>query len=136
MPDWKDEDADIVFDGKINVPYTWTVGSTLSKFYGELKDNGKIWGNQCPSCGKVFEVPLQKLGQHPVQTAPPADGPQHQFSDKSAVPEIQVQLFLQKLMDIFIPLFRALEDLQREGTGEYAGGGSRWGRHRHMLYSL
>jgi uncharacterized OB-fold protein len=50
----------MVFPGKIAVPYTWTVGSTLSKFYCELRDNGKIWANKCPSCGTVFVPPKVK----------------------------------------------------------------------------
>lgn len=60
MPDWKDDVEEIVHEGKISVPYTWTVGSTLSKFYCELRDNGKIWGNRCPSCGAVFVPPKAK----------------------------------------------------------------------------
>ena len=60
MPDWKDEVEEIVHAGKISVPYTWTVGSALSRFYCELRDNGKIWANKCPSCGKVFVPPKAK----------------------------------------------------------------------------
>jgi uncharacterized OB-fold protein len=60
LTDWKDEVEEIVFEGKIAVPYTWTVGSTLSKWYGELRDNGKIWGTRCPFCGKVFVPPKFK----------------------------------------------------------------------------
>jgi hypothetical protein len=60
LPDWKDDVEEIVHEGKISVPYTWTVGSTLSKFYCELRDNGKIWGNRCPSCGAVFVPPKAK----------------------------------------------------------------------------
>lgn len=60
MGDWKSEVKEIVFDGHICVPYSWTVGSTLSKWYGELRENGQIWANRCPSCGKVFVPPKFK----------------------------------------------------------------------------
>ncbi len=63
MTDWKDEVEEIVFEGKIAVPYTWTVGSTLSKWYGELRDNAKIWGNRCPSCERVFVPPKIKCNE-------------------------------------------------------------------------
>lgn len=60
MPNWKDEVEILVHEGKISVPYSWTVGSTLSKFYCLLRDNGQIWGNRCPSCNKVFVPPKIK----------------------------------------------------------------------------
>lgn len=60
MSDWKDEVEEIVFDGKICVPYTWTVGNTLSKWYVQLRDDGEIWANRCPTCGKVFVPPKAK----------------------------------------------------------------------------
>ncbi|MFW6113727.1 MAG: Zn-ribbon domain-containing OB-fold protein [Actinomycetota bacterium] len=60
MPDWKEDVEEIVHEGKIAVPYTWTVGSNLSKFYCELRDNGKIWANRCPSCEAVFVPPKAK----------------------------------------------------------------------------
>jgi uncharacterized OB-fold protein len=63
LADWKDDVEEIVFEGKISVPYTWTVGSTLSKWYGELRDNAKIWANRCPSCGKVYVPPKNKCNE-------------------------------------------------------------------------
>ena len=60
MPNWKDDVELLVDEGKISVPYSWTVGSTLSRFYCELRDNAKIWANRCPSCGKVFVPPKIK----------------------------------------------------------------------------
>jgi uncharacterized OB-fold protein len=60
LPDWKDEVEILIHEGKISVPYSWTVGSTLSKFYCELRDNGKILGNRCPDCGTVFVPPKVK----------------------------------------------------------------------------
>lgn len=60
MSDWKEKVEEIVIDGKICVPYSWTVGSTLSKWYVLLRDNGEIWANSCPSCGKVYIPPKAK----------------------------------------------------------------------------
>lgn len=60
MSDWKDEVEEIIFPGKICVPYTWTVGSTLSRWYVELRDEGRIWANRCPSCSRVFVPPKAK----------------------------------------------------------------------------
>jgi len=60
LSDWKEEVEEVVFPGKICVPYTWTVGSTLSKWYGLLRDEGQIWANRCPSCGKVYIPPKAK----------------------------------------------------------------------------
>jgi len=60
LSDWKDGVEEIVFEGKISVPYFWTVGSTLSKWYVLMRDEGEIWGNRCPSCGKVYVPPKIK----------------------------------------------------------------------------
>lgn len=60
MSDWKDEVEEIVFEGKISVPYSWTVGSTLSRWYVQLRDDAEIWGNRCPSCERVFVPPKTK----------------------------------------------------------------------------
>lgn len=60
MADWKDEVEEVIFQGKISVPYSWTVGSTLSKWYVQLRDDGEIWANRCPSCGKVYVPPKIK----------------------------------------------------------------------------
>ena len=60
MSDWKDEVEEIVFPGKISVPYAWTVGSTLSKWFVQLRDDGEIWANRCSSCGKVYVPPKIK----------------------------------------------------------------------------
>ena len=60
LADWKTEVEEIVFPGKICVPYSWTVGSTLSKWYVQLRDDGEIWANVCPECGKVYVPPKIK----------------------------------------------------------------------------
>jgi len=60
LADWKTEVEEIVFPGKISVPYWWTVGSTLSKWYVQLRDDGEIWANRCPTCEMVFVPPKIK----------------------------------------------------------------------------
>jgi uncharacterized OB-fold protein len=60
LSDWKDEVEEIVFDGKICVPYSWTVGSTLSKWYVLMRDDGEIWANRCPTCETVYVPPKKK----------------------------------------------------------------------------
>lgn len=60
MADWKAGVEEIVFPGKICVPYSWTVGGTLSKWYVQMRDDGEIWANRCPNCGKVYVPPKIK----------------------------------------------------------------------------
>lgn len=60
MSDWKKDVEVLVHQGKISVPYSWTAGSTLSRWYCELRDNGKLWANCCPTCGTVFVPPKAK----------------------------------------------------------------------------
>ncbi len=63
MSDWKDDVQILVHEGKISVPYSWTVGSTLSKWYGLLRDSGELWANRCPACGKVYVPPKIKCNE-------------------------------------------------------------------------
>lgn len=60
MSDWKAEVDEIVYEGKISVPYSWTVGSTLSRWYVQMRDDGEIWANRCSSCGTVYVPPKIK----------------------------------------------------------------------------
>ncbi|MDD3249295.1 MAG: Zn-ribbon domain-containing OB-fold protein [Smithella sp.] len=47
----------MVYQSKINVPYSWWAGDTASKFFIKLRDEKKIMGTKCPSCNKVFLPP-------------------------------------------------------------------------------
>ena len=58
--DWKEDVKEMVYQGRIKVPYTWTVGEVGSRFFIELRDKKKIWGDKCPRCGTVF-VPPRKV---------------------------------------------------------------------------
>ena len=39
------------------MPYSWTVGLTGSRFFIELRDNGKILANRCQECKRVWVPP-------------------------------------------------------------------------------
>lgn len=41
----------------IKVPYGWDAGEYASKFFTEIRDNGKILGTRCSSCGKTYIPP-------------------------------------------------------------------------------
>jgi len=51
---------ELVYSGKISVPYTWSVGETGSRFFLEIRDNKKIFGTHCPMCNRTF-VPPRKV---------------------------------------------------------------------------
>lgn len=69
MGKWIEEVEELVYHGRIKVPYTWAVGEVGSRFFIELRDHQKIWGRRCPSCKKVV-VPARKLcGQCFCQTS-------------------------------------------------------------------
>lgn len=62
MADWKDEVENIVYSGRIKVPYKWYVGETGSRFLTALRDKKEIWGTRCPKCGKVYVPPVKSCG--------------------------------------------------------------------------
>lgn len=41
----------------IKVPYGWDAGEYASKFFTEIRDNGRILGTRCSSCGKTYIPP-------------------------------------------------------------------------------
>jgi uncharacterized OB-fold protein len=55
-----DKDGMLVQKGRIKVPYTWAAGKIASRFLVGLRDEKRIYGVRCPSCGTVF-VPPKKL---------------------------------------------------------------------------
>jgi hypothetical protein len=60
MNQGKEPMEELVYQGRIKVPYTWSVGEVGSKFFMELRDNKKIFGKRCPACKKVL-VPARKV---------------------------------------------------------------------------
>lgn len=51
---------ELVYSGRISVPYTWSVGETGSRFFIEIRDNKRIFGTHCPECNYTF-VPPRKV---------------------------------------------------------------------------
>jgi uncharacterized OB-fold protein len=63
MADWKDSVENIVYSGRIKVPYKWYVGEVGSRFYTNLRDNKEFWGTKCPKCSKVYVPPVKNCGE-------------------------------------------------------------------------
>ncbi len=40
-----------------DVPYHWSAGQYVGKFLEELRDNGRIYANLCPKCGRGLIPP-------------------------------------------------------------------------------
>lgn len=47
---------------RIKVPYTWSAGEALSRFFKALRDEQKILGSRCPQCRKVYVPPKKTCG--------------------------------------------------------------------------
>jgi hypothetical protein len=60
MSQWTEPVEELVYQGRIKVPYTWSVGEVGSRFFKELRDNKRILGKRCPECQKVL-VPARKV---------------------------------------------------------------------------
>ncbi len=56
-------DEALVHQGKIRMPYNWSVGETGSRFFHELCYNTEIWGTKCEHCNKVFMPPRKNCPQ-------------------------------------------------------------------------
>ena len=63
MTGWLDDTEALTLKGRIAVPYTWWVGETGSRFLIALRDEGKILGNRCASCGTVYVPPRKNCGR-------------------------------------------------------------------------
>lgn len=50
-------DENIIYKGRIRMPYTWAAGKTGSYFLTQLRDHARIWGSRCPECEKTFIPP-------------------------------------------------------------------------------
>lgn len=57
MADWRNGVEFIIHPSKIKVPYTWSVGTTGSKFLRSLRDDKKLLANKCPHTGQIFCPP-------------------------------------------------------------------------------
>lgn len=46
--------------GRISIPYRWSYGSALSRFFQESRDNKRLMGTRCPACRSVV-VPAARI---------------------------------------------------------------------------
>ena len=58
----------VVYAGRIKVPYAWSVGETGSRFLTTLRDDREIWGVKCPKCKRVYVYPIKNCGECFVPT--------------------------------------------------------------------
>lgn len=58
--DWKQNVEPMVYEGRIKVPYSWSVGDTGSRFLTEIRDHKRILGKKCQACQSVY-VPPRKM---------------------------------------------------------------------------
>ncbi len=63
MEKWLETVEPLVYESKIKVPYTWSVGETGSRFLIELRDHKKIFGTRCPKCAMVYLPPRKSCGR-------------------------------------------------------------------------
>jgi hypothetical protein len=63
MAEWLQEVETRTLKGKISVPYTWWVGETGSRFLLALRDEGRILGNRCARCNRVYVPPRKNCGR-------------------------------------------------------------------------
>ncbi len=50
-------EENIIYDGRIRMPYKWAAGKTSSFFLTQLRDHAKIWGTRCSLCQMIFVPP-------------------------------------------------------------------------------
>lgn len=59
-----DQDRELLFmDWTLNVPYRWSAGIHVGRFLRGLRDEGKIYANDCPSCGRYLVPPRIVCGR-------------------------------------------------------------------------
>ena len=63
MADWMDKVENLIYSGRIKVPYKWYVGEVGTRFLTAIRDNKEIWGIRCPECKRVYVPPLKNCGE-------------------------------------------------------------------------
>ena len=53
--------------GEMNIPFNWGAGEFVGKALEELRDNGKIYANKCPQCGRCHLPPRKVCGRCHVE---------------------------------------------------------------------
>ena len=46
--------------GRLVIPYRWSYGKALARFFEETRDNGRLLGTRCPRCSSVI-VPAARI---------------------------------------------------------------------------
>ena len=46
--------------GQISIPYRWSYGKSLTRFFEESRDNKRLMGTKCPRCASVI-VPAARI---------------------------------------------------------------------------
>ena len=46
--------------GQVHIPYRWSYGRWLSRFFAESRDNRRLMGTRCPRCASVM-VPAARI---------------------------------------------------------------------------
>ncbi len=62
MSKWWETVKPLVYESRIKVPYTWSVGEIGSRFLIELRDHKRIFGTRCPQCDLVYIPPRKHCG--------------------------------------------------------------------------
>ena len=63
MKKWLETVEPLIYESRIKVPYTWSVGEIGSRFLIELRDRKKIFGTRCSKCDRVYLPPRKTCGQ-------------------------------------------------------------------------
>jgi uncharacterized OB-fold protein len=63
MDEWLEGLEPVVAHQDLKVPYRYSMGATASRFFVEIRDNGKIMGIRCPQCNVVFVPPRSTCGR-------------------------------------------------------------------------
>jgi len=53
----KTAEEPIIISQTIEIPYRWSTGRHVGKFYQEIKDSARIYCNVCPECGHALILP-------------------------------------------------------------------------------
>ena len=47
----------------VSIPCNFSAGPYMGRLLKEMKDHKKLWGNKCPSCGRIMFPPRAVCGQ-------------------------------------------------------------------------
>jgi len=59
----QDANETILFEESLQVPYRYSAGSTVSRFFREIRDHRRIMAIRCDRCRKVYVPPRSVCGR-------------------------------------------------------------------------